>query len=135
MNGVAAKEALLSDPCPMEIAKNLVADQRPSGPDGASNYDRLIFIGEVFDCDQIDLAADYDLSNIIKCRDIDMVEACRQLAVMQMQYFRELWEADLIDQDDLDVRLAFLTLNIQRMNWHLKHLGMDRKTPPFPNLH
>lgn len=118
-----------------EIAQCLVEDDRPSGNDGAANSDRLRYILEVFGCESIDIYAAYDYTNVSACKDPDMVEACKHLAILQMQYLRECADHGLIEREESDVKAAFLVLGIQKMNWHLDHLEKGRKTPPFPFIH
>lgn len=117
-----------------DIAQMVSHDARPSGPDGASNSDRIHFIFEVFGCEEIDLDAHYDFAKINECKDLDMVEACKHLAIIKMQYTKELVDYGLLEPIQCDITLNFLTLVVQRINWHLQHLGMGRRTPPFPGL-
>jgi hypothetical protein len=121
-------------PTRADIATQVASDRRPSGPDGAANCDRTAFIFEVFECDALDLDAHYDFLNITTCKDLDQVEACKHIALLKMQYTKELADYGLIQPIDADVTLNFLTLTVQRINWHLQHLGMGRRTPPFPGL-
>lgn len=121
-------------PTRTDIAQQISFDRRPSGPDGAANADRTAFIFEVFECEVIDLDAQYDFAGINACKDLDMVEACKHLALLKMQYTKELVDYGLLDPMECDVTLNYLTLSVQRMNWHLHHLGMGRRTPPFPGL-
>ena len=58
MSGAAVKEYHV--PTRTDIAQQVSFDQHPSGPDGATNYDRTAFITEVFGVETLDLDADYD---------------------------------------------------------------------------
>jgi hypothetical protein len=132
MNGAVVKEYPVQTK--LEIAQQICEDHRPSGPDGASNMDRLAYVCEVFGTDTIDLDAHYDFANINACKDLDMVEACKHLCLLKMQYTKEMVDFDFMDPMAGDIELNFLTLVVQRINWHLQHLGVDRVTPPFPGL-
>lgn len=122
-------------PTKTDIAQIVASDQRPSGVDGCSNYDRVVYIASVFECESFDIDAEWDFTGIIQCMDLDMVEACKHIAILQLQYLKECGDYGLIDLAEVSTRTAFLTLAIQKMNWHLHHLGMGRKTPPFPFIH
>lgn len=113
---------------------NLATDPRPGGSDGASNVDRVAFIMEVFKCTELDLDQHYDFSNIIECKDIDTVDACKHLCFLRIEYLLTCVKYGLIDPMEADIGATYLTLSIQRINWHLEHLGMGRSTPSFPFL-
>lgn len=134
MTGAAAKECRVQRSL-TEITTDLMEDTRPNGPDGCSNTDRIAFIVEVMEVEHIDLNAKYDFSNITECKDISMVEACKHLALLQLDYINRAHYHYHLSTDDLNLHTSMLILAIQKINWHLHHLGMDRPTPPFPFIH
>lgn len=118
-----------------QITEELMTDPRPGGADGCSNVDRIGFIMEVMGCSTIDLNATYDFTAVPQCKDISMVEATKHLALLQLEYINRAYYHHHMDIDQLNIHSSHLILAIQRMNWHLEHLGMDRPTPPFPFIH
>jgi hypothetical protein len=118
-----------------DLALELVNDDRPIGPDGCSNAERFNFIMQVFESESLNLNEKFDYSIVLLCRDISMVEASKHIAILQLQYVYMLGAHGLIEQEEIDLNSAVITLAIQRINWHLEHLSMDRPTPPFKFLH
>lgn len=118
-----------------QITYDLMTDQRPGAADGCSNVDRIAFIMEVYGVETIDLNAKYDFSQVPTCKDISMVEATKHLALLQLDYVHRAYEHGHLSIDDMNLHTSVLILAIQRINWHLEHLGMDRPTPPFPFIH
>lgn len=117
-----------------EIAVELLTDNMP-GTDGCSNADRAIFISEVMDCETIDINQIFDFTEAVRCKDVDKVEAAKQLATLQIDYMRRAFDNGLVDRDDYEIRSTSLILDIQRLNWHLRHLHEGRSTPPFSFIH
>ncbi len=118
-----------------DLVEMILSDTRPMGHDGCSNADRAAYICEVFDCEHIDLTASYDFTNINACKDLDYVVACKHLALLKMAFIREAVDYSAMEPMAADINLQYLTLAIQRINWHIRHLAEGKLTPPFPGIH
>lgn len=118
-----------------QITEELMYDTRPSGTDGCSNVDRIAFILEVMEIEHLDLNQKFSFEDVPKCKDISMVEATKHLALLQLEYISRAHYHGHVSIDDYNLHSSVLILAIQRINWHLEHLGMDRPTPPFPFIH
>lgn len=134
MTGAAVKECRVQRSL-TEITNDLMNDNRPGGADGCSNVDRIAYIVEVLGVSEIDLNMKFDFSSIIECKDIETVEACKHLALLQLDYINRAHYHFHLSTEDLNLHTSVLILAIQKINWHLHHLGMDRRTPPFPFIH
>jgi hypothetical protein len=118
-----------------EIATELVSDPRPNGPDGACNIDRFMYVTEVFGMEEIDFDQFYDFTYVTQCKDVDMVEAVKQVALLKIDFAHRMYDHGHIDIVEFNAEVSHLILSVQRINWHLDHLARDRPTPPFPFIH
>ena len=113
-----------------EIATRLCDDNCP-GLDGSSNRDRAHYICEVMGWDRIDLSERIDFSEIAACKEDDTVEAGRQFLLLQLEFLRRCVAAGLVEKEECDAKVAELSLEVQRVQWHQKHLKKGKPTPPF----
>lgn len=117
-----------------EITVELLTDTRP-GLDGCSNADRVYYIAEVMECGPIDVNQVFDFGPAIRGDDPELVEAARQLATLQLDYVGRLYANDHLEKHEYEVKSAYLILDIQKLNWHMRHLREGKATPPFPFIH
>lgn len=118
-----------------EITEALTFDTRPLGPDGCSNVDRIAYVAEVFQLDDIDLTLDYDFTQVIHEKDPVPVLAAKHLALLKIDYLNRLYEHFYLTDEDYAAEVPALILAVQRINWHLHHLERGLPTPPYPAFH
>jgi hypothetical protein len=99
--------------------------------DGSSNFDRVEFICEAMGWDRIDLSVHHDLSDITTCKEWEIVEAHRQLLILQIDFLRRCASSGLIEEEELRSKVTELSLEVQRVKWHKFHLEQGKPTPPF----
>lgn len=114
-----------------EITLELLVDNRP-GVDGFSNADRVSYVCAVMKCGPIELDTMYDFSPVLACQEEEVVEASKQVATLQLDYMRRLYEHRYLEKTDYEIITASLILDIQRLGWHLRHVAEGKITPPFP---
>lgn len=102
------------------------------GIEGSSNAERVEFICEVMGWDRIDVAERIEVSEITASKNWDVVEAGRQLLILQIDFLRRCAFLGAAETDECDSRISELTLEVQRVQWHKKHLEQGKTTPPFP---
>lgn len=118
-----------------QIATELVNDNRPSGPDGCSNVDRLAFLCEVFETDELDLDADYDFTPIVGVKDPMQVAAARHLCLLKLDLLNRNYDNYHVSREEYNAYSAMLIVALQRINWHLHYVEQGLPTPPWPALH
>lgn len=118
-----------------DITYELHTDTRPNGPDGCSNTDRLAYVLDIFECDHISLNEEYDWTQVTKSDDLDMVQASKHLALLQLDYFHRMYQNRHMDLATFNVKSSVLFLGLQRINWHIDHMERGVTTPPFPSIH
>lgn len=116
---------------PEEITEALACDTRPSGPDGCSNVDRIAFVCQVFDLEQLDLTLAYDFTPVIGVTCPFNVEAAKHLAILKLDFINRLYDNYHMDQAHYESVSAPLIGAIRRIDWHLRHVAEGVPTPPF----
>ena len=115
-----------------EINHALVTDQRPSGPDGCSNTDRLRFIVSALQVSSIDLTVEYDFSLIAEESDPVYIAALKHLVLLQFDYIGRLVDHGYMTLDDYETNAAKISMSVRRIDHHLGYLEDGLPTPPFP---
>lgn len=113
------------------IATTMCEETYP-GIDGSSNAERVEFICEVMGLDSLDLSERIDVTDITSSKEWDVVEAGRQMLLLQIDFMRRCALLQAADAEECATRISELTLEVQRVQWHKKHLEQGKTTPPFP---
>ena len=114
-----------------DIIESTVTDTRHCGPDGCSNYDRVVFLQRAFGVEEIDLSMDFDFSPVIEETNPIMICGAKHLALLKLDYVNRLYEHMIIDQEDYDSIAPGLILAIRRIDHHLRFAEEGLPAPPF----
>lgn len=114
-----------------EIIERVVTDTRPTGPDGCSNYDRIVFLKRAFGMDEIDLSGDFDFTSVVEEDDPVMICGAKHLAMLKLDFLNRLYEHMEITQEEYDAEAPGLILAVRRIEHHLRFAEEGLPTPPF----
>lgn len=113
-----------------DIATAMMED--PSLDDaGWTALGRMEYVMRVMNCDQVRLNDYYDFSQIGDCDSVDIVHAAGHLASLQLQFLVRCHDANLISDEEYMTIGSQLSLDIDRITWHARHLENDEPTPPY----
>jgi hypothetical protein len=102
---------------PAEIAAALITDETPR-PDGWHNRERVAFVLSTFGADTIDFEQVFDFGAVLECYNPQVIEAWRQLAILQSFYAEALYIYQWIDEEDHYAISNYLRCVIQHIDWH-----------------
>ena len=118
-----------------QIAKSLCENAVPSPDDGVSNVDRVRYIAQVFEVDEIDLTTVIPYEEVLTSDDTSIVEAAIHLLKLQNQFLSAAFYSGLIEPESHELKSAWFMLALNKLYWHRRHLHEGKPTPPFTFIH
>lgn len=113
---------------PAEIASALITDEE-ARPDGWTNRERVAFVLTTFDADTIDFEEVFDFGLALSCYEPAVVEAWRQLAILQGIYAETLYVYQWLDEEEFFPIHNHLIAVVQHLDWHIYSMfnGTDKE--------
>lgn len=119
---------MLQTATPAEIASAIILDTSIRS-DGYSHRQRVAFVLDVFGADTIDLGEEFDYGIALSCWNDRVVQAWKELAILQGTYAEGLFIFQWIDEDVYNTVRDHILKMIQHIDWHLHHLIAGRDAP------
>jgi hypothetical protein len=102
-----------------DIARGIIADARSPGPNELSHRERVALVLSVFDADTIDFEEVYDYGVPLVCYQPHIVEAWRNLAMLQRTYVQLCYAFQWIDEDRFHHLDDYFHCVIRNIDWHI----------------
>lgn len=118
-----------------EIAYHLCGNPTPSPDDGVSNVERIRYITQVFEVDEINLTTVFPYEQVLASDDTSVVEASIHLLKLQNQFLAAAHFSGHVDPEDYELKSAWFILTLSKLYWHRRHLVEGKPTPPFTFIH
>lgn len=113
---------------PAEIAEALVFDDE-SKEGGYSNRERVAFVLSMFGADTIDFTEEFDYGPPLCSPYPAIVEAWRQLSILQHYYYTTLYLYQWIDDEEFERISNYLHVVTQNLDWHIQCLYSGKYKP------